>query len=152
MAKNTEKKPNAMGMFDSGLGAIKEPVREIVEAEERIPAAEEKSTSPEAVPKSAASKSEKNKPDPAPKAAPARKTEKKENSASPAPKEKTAAPSPKAVSGKKAVGRPKTRGEIGVDCKRISLTVPADMFEKIKDQCRGNMTQFIIDAIAAHLK
>ena len=44
-------------------------------------------------------------------------------------------------------GRPNTRGEMNVDCKRISLIVPADMYEKIKDRCRGNMTKFICDLI-----
>jgi len=53
---------------------------------------------------------------------------------------------------KRPAGRPRSRGTLDVDYKRISLCVPTEMYERIKDQCRGNMTQYIVDAIAAYLK
>jgi len=47
-------------------------------------------------------------------------------------------------------GRPATRGEIGVDYKRMSLSIPIGLYDRIRKNCYGNMTQYIIDILDKH--
>ena len=134
-----------MGMFNAGLGAIKEPVRTVSEE----PVSEEKDVPAKVAATESTKKTEPQK-QPAIKTA-AKSPQKKDRPAT-AVGAKVETPTDNKGREKKPVGRPRSRGEVNIDYKRISLAVPTDMFEKIKDQCRGNMTQFICDAIAAYLK